>query len=627
MSENDQLGPLLGMSSMNRRRKATGGRSSAIGASGGGNLKGESLASVQGELSLNAKIFVFTLFTQLGQALMSYDGGATQMSTQPLLRHGWSSSELGLLGAMDKFGQVATAFVWSTLLMRYNIKLLLAIGLFAKASSCLGFGVLESKTAMLGAKLGMGVSEALIGVWATVWVQANAPRESQARWLGFASISAGIGNGAGSAVAGLCAKRFGYAFAFELQATILYILWGIMLFTPPSWFEFAEAAANAAASPKSETDFGNLMQDEPSVDQDSLRQRRRYTRTESSDSGMFLRQEIARNMSVDARHRMSSRDNGDGDTLIESTAVRGATDGAVSFLESMRIVLTSRLWIFTALAISLSCYITSAVAYLWQNTTESVWHFSDKEATYSFLLTTGIGGLMGVSLGPKLFDEYLQGFADAVGRARCLRWCTRLTIAAVILGTLAALLFLQTAWHLVYYEVARQARGWLLALVLSGVFCVFALVNAMQGTLYGINTDSTTPETRTSAAALTVTMQNVIGFAMGPLLPSVTAEMVGNCISGAWPETELRVVHSAQFSTGMAASLLALWPLLLSVHFASSAESLVEVDTLETELTELTNLTSGPPDASPTKAASLSFARNPVVHMRPDAAPLEFDPL
>jgi len=174
-----------------------------------------------------------------------------------------------------------------------------------------------------------------------------------------------------------------------------------------------------------------------------------------------------------------------------------------------------------------------------------------------------------VALGPKLFDGYLQGFSTPAGVLRCLRWCTRIAIVTLILGTTAALLFLDTAWHVVHYEIGEQARGWLLMFVLLCVFCIFALLNSMQGTLYGINTDSTTPETKTSAAALTVSMQNIIGFALGPLLPSLVAELVGHTIGDAWPEEGVSVIHSAQFSTGMATSLFALWPLLLCLYLAA----------------------------------------------------------
>jgi len=416
----------------------------------------------------------------------------------------------------------------------------------------------------------MGVSEALIGVWATVWVQANAPQESKAQWLGFAGMSAGAGNGAGSAVAGFCSKRFGYAFAFVLQSAVLFLLWVIMLFTPPRFFEFAEAAAKAPATPKTEifdASISNTWQ-EDSRNEPDARQHRAFHRTTSTDSKLMLQQEIARSMSVEMRLRGNSAGASwteVGDLVTEDDMVDNED---VSLLDSLRVVLSSRLWLWTAMAISLSNFITSAVAYMWQNTTESVWHFDDKEATWSFLITTGVGGLVGVTCGPKLFDDYLQGFADRKGRITCLRWGTNLMLVAVVLGSGVALLCLDTAWHIVHYEVARQARGCVLAFVLIGVFLVFALVNSMQGTLYGINTDSVTPETKTTAAGLTVSMQNIIGFALGPLLPGIVAEMTGHLIRDAWEE-DPDVVHGAQFSTGMAVSLLALWPLLLSLRLAA----------------------------------------------------------
>jgi len=66
----------------------------------------ESILAMNGGAEMDGyeRLFIFVVFTQLMQSLMSYDGGATQMSTELLLSNGWSSSELGLLGAMDKFG-------------------------------------------------------------------------------------------------------------------------------------------------------------------------------------------------------------------------------------------------------------------------------------------------------------------------------------------------------------------------------------------------------------------------------------------------------------------------------------------------------------------------------------------
>eukprot|EP00448_Togula_jolla_P021906 CAMPEP_0170574048 /NCGR_PEP_ID=MMETSP0224-20130122/3090_1 /TAXON_ID=285029 /ORGANISM="Togula jolla, Strain CCCM 725" /LENGTH=577 /DNA_ID=CAMNT_0010896675 /DNA_START=37 /DNA_END=1769 /DNA_ORIENTATION=+ len=525
-----------------------------------------------GEMGSGARLFIFILFTQLMQALMSYDGGATQMSTQPLLASGWSSSELGLLGAMDKFGQVATAFVWSHLLMTYKIKLLLAVGLFAKATSCLGFGLLRSKPMMLGAKLGMGVSEALIGVWATVWVQSNSPPDSQARWLGFASISAGFGNGIGSAVAGLCSEDYGYAFAFICQAVVLFILWGIMLFTPARLFDF-----QSYSSPSNYGDYTHVL--EQHYEDHRLASNHSFDSTMSMSkmpslqrsmslgtSSLLLQQEAAKRISVSE--------------AAKRTSVMGVTipeEVQLSFRDSLMSVLRSPLWLWTALGISFSCYITSSVAYLWQNTVESVWFFSDSAATYSFLLTTGLGGFFGVVIGPKVYDEYLQGFSTPAGRYLCLMWCSYTCLATAVLGTGSALLLVDIATHAFSDEEPTRSQtdaGLIMAAFLGGVFLVFALVNTMQGTLYGINTDSVTEETKTAAAGLTVSMQNIIGYAFGPLLPDLIADFAGRAFEAARSNEAEFVLHRAQFSIGMASALLAVWPLFLAARGAARAAGL-----------------------------------------------------
>merc|ERR1712113_892828 len=164
---------------------------------------------------------------------------------------------------------------------------------------------------------------------------------------------------------------------------------------------------------------------------------------------------------------------------------------------------------------------------------------------------------------------------------KCLKWCTHLTLGSVVLATLCALLFLETAWHLYYYDVVKLARGWILAAVLTGIFFLFSLVNSMQGTLYGINTDSTTAETKTSAAGLTVSMQNIIGFAFGPLLPSLAADLAASLMHEAEPGEGNRVVHSAAFSTGMAVALFASYPLLIAVHLAAVESRSGNVDHLQ----------------------------------------------
>eukprot|EP00929_Paragymnodinium_shiwhaense_P071686 TRINITY_DN36427_c0_g1_i2.p1 TRINITY_DN36427_c0_g1~~TRINITY_DN36427_c0_g1_i2.p1 ORF type:complete len:504 (-),score=35.88 TRINITY_DN36427_c0_g1_i2:34-1545(-) len=183
--------------------------------------------------------WTFVGFALFAQGLMSYDGGATQMSQEALYNMGWSAAALGWLGAMDKIGQVLTAPLWGPLLKSVEVKTALIVGLFLKALSCYCFGALKTPVAMFAAKLGMGVFEALVGIWAMLWIEGNAgPSETRATWQGFLGISAGIGNGVGVTVAGLFASTYGYSFAFTCQAVILFGLCIVMAFTPSERFSF-----------------------------------------------------------------------------------------------------------------------------------------------------------------------------------------------------------------------------------------------------------------------------------------------------------------------------------------------------------------------------------------------------
>merc|ERR1719330_494624 len=135
--------------------------------------------------------------------------------------------------------------------MSHDTKPLLCVGLFWKAACCYLFGRLQEQEVtflmqlmMLTAKLGMGITEALISVWATVWVQRNAPPDARARWLGFAGTSAGIGSGVGSGVASL----WNPIYAFYAQAFVLFVIWGMLLATPGNMFRFGGPAEDDMAA-------------------------------------------------------------------------------------------------------------------------------------------------------------------------------------------------------------------------------------------------------------------------------------------------------------------------------------------------------------------------------------------
>merc|ERR1719336_2323852 len=133
---------------------------------------------------------------------------------------------------MDKIGMTFTSLMWGRLLQICDTKLILLIGLILNAGSTAVFGTLQQKSAMFGAKFFMGGTQSLQSVWATVWTVTWAPADAKTTWLGLTAVSAGIGNGIGTAVAGFTTGAgFPYSFAFQLQAEILFACWLFMLLT------------------------------------------------------------------------------------------------------------------------------------------------------------------------------------------------------------------------------------------------------------------------------------------------------------------------------------------------------------------------------------------------------------
>merc|ERR1712183_133144 len=59
-----------------------------------------------------------------------------------------------------------------------------------------------------------------------------------------------------------------------------------------------------------------------------------------------------------------------------------------------------RLWLWTAVSISLSVFMQTGINYLWQNTVLNIWRFTSAQVTISLNLFTGVGGGIGNAVGP-----------------------------------------------------------------------------------------------------------------------------------------------------------------------------------------------------------------------------------
>lgn len=178
---------------------------------------------------------------------MAYNGGATA-ATVDTIQHEekWSPAGIGLLGSMDKIGMTMAAAFWGYMLQRYSSKLLLCIGLLVNSASTMAFGTLRNPTAKCLAKLLIGFTESLQWVWAPLWIGKWATAESLPIWMNLSGggVSSGVGNGLGTIIAGYTtAQGFSYEFAFQIEASVLFLLSLPLLVTSEDMLIYRDDAA------------------------------------------------------------------------------------------------------------------------------------------------------------------------------------------------------------------------------------------------------------------------------------------------------------------------------------------------------------------------------------------------
>lgn len=431
------------------------------------------------------RLAVCLAFCQSVQAFMSYDGGATPASMSALREdtdgtdQEFSMAEEGLLGSMDKFGIVLTSMMWGILLQRCHAKVILVIGLGLNALSTFLFGSLRNKACMFTMKFIMGGTQSLQGVWGTVWTMLMAPPDARTTWLGFGAISAGVGNGVGTIVAGWgTGSGLGYAFAFQLQAVILGVLWVAMVFTPARLFAISLPAT--------------------------------AMRTVASDKQELVSSRAT--MRATTISRPSRRSEGIPDS-------RGA---------QLRLLWENKVFVYTTLWISLIMFEGSALQFYWFQVfnAEGTWGINQRVCTIMFLLVNLVFGGIGVALGPSYFDS-LGGYGTSQGMVTTLLAMRRVAFIAAALGPLAVgLIGLKVAcgtdWRQMWEDmgVGNMGDPWLWATWLC-VGGIYAAHNASVAVCCGINVEVIPVPMRSLSSSAEMTVRNIMGYAFGPLLPSL----------------------------------------------------------------------------------------------------------
>jgi len=479
---------------------------------------------------------------------MSYDGGATPASIDKILSTPgmeWTEAELGLLGSLDKLGMTLSSILWGRVLQSVDAKAMLIVGLGLNAVSTFVFGNFQVKTIMFVAKFVMGVTQGLQCVWSTCWVLAHAPHDSRTVWMSLGAISAGIGNGIGTAVAGFgTSLGLPYAVAWQVEAAGLGLLWALMVFCP----------ATALSIDNPDADAEDIYPEDKVLQNDSresngngaaggstfatILRSRTHTFDEASEelcfhatckSGSFggAKEDNGLTTSISPATRQVKL-TGDhyGELHVRRARVishcaTGAPVTMDGIQDQLGELLRNRLYIRTALALASVMFVTSGIQFLWVRLFMAAWGIGKGETVTGFLVSTGLGGAIGVVLGPQFIDK-CGGFMTTAGRRSSLQFIVRLMLLSVA-GAVVSIIDLAVKLNGVHWS-----DGMSLYLVWGSIFVIFAGFNGAIAGLVGINVASVSTSLRSLGSGCTVSVQNLLGYAMGPLLPGVVMDLIKN---------------------------------------------------------------------------------------------------
>lgn len=425
---------------------------------------------------------MFTLFCLAVPVFMSYNGGATAATVDTIQKEGhWSPAGIGLLGAMDKIGMTMAAAFWGYMLQRVSSKRLLCAGLLVNATSTLIFATLRNPITMCLAKLLIGFTESLQWVWCPLWIGQWAPPASLPIWMNLSGggVASGVGNGLGTIIAGFTtAQGCSYELAFQIEAGALFALWLALALT--DWQKFT------------------IREDrplEPFVKMKSPKKRVVRLANESLDEHLVAPCDSAGEAEQEVRRSLKAQ---------------------------LRDLWENPLYCYCAMAYASANYVNSALQFLWVRVFGELWSLNKDWCVLSFLVISATSGALGITMASCNRVEH-----DHAGRLATLRFIHR-AFSGAVLGALVAAV--GVACGIAPQLHQKQPPSFeLKSIIVCWLGCAMVLVGvtAVPGLLQIVCIQSVDqPDLRSFATGLSQGANNLLGFAMGPLLPQLAMDFM-----------------------------------------------------------------------------------------------------
>mmetsp|Transcript_30356 Transcript_30356/g.68077 ORF Transcript_30356/g.68077 Transcript_30356/m.68077 type:complete len:526 (+) Transcript_30356:34-1611(+) len=439
----------------------------------------------------SSKHIVFWLFCMGVPVFMAFNGGATAATVDTIQKGwGWSPTALGLLGAADKIGMTVSAWFWGYVLQTFNAKTLLWLGLFVNVLAVAVFSMSMNSYVMYTAKILIGLSEGLQWVWAPLWVVKWADEDDLPLWINLSGcVAAGVGNGLGILIAGFStAHGFPYALPFQIEAFVLLLLFVAMLLTPSKWL--AISSADGASGVKKE-----MVESE----------RRLRSLSEISNA------DTVKNAETNRAGNSITPPIASGNFM---NTIRVSEDQPL--WQQLGLLWGNTLFCRSTMAFAMSNYINAGLAFIWIRLFLQLWALQKQICVISFLVITGAGGALGITLSSNIKDggstHRILVFLQKAMLVSCL--------GAVVTAAGGLTQLLEQGQEPVV-QWSSMSLTWL------GIVLVCVGLAATTGLIQIVCNNSVEDErVRSLGIGMVQVANNLIGNSLGPLLPQVVIDVL-----------------------------------------------------------------------------------------------------
>ena len=164
--------------------------------------------------------FIFVVFL-LMNIFLNFDTGVMPAAILQMQRDlGISKTQIAYLGSCVYLGLCVSSLFVSLAFSNFSAPRVLFVSVTLNAAACFVFSASQKLWVLYAMRVGLGLTQAFVVIYAPVWINEYAPSSASTRWLAAVSVTSLVGVLAGYAVATVCMQFLGgtWRHAIQVQA-------------------------------------------------------------------------------------------------------------------------------------------------------------------------------------------------------------------------------------------------------------------------------------------------------------------------------------------------------------------------------------------------------------------------